>query len=196
MRVIKRYKNRRLYDTGTSRAITQHELADLIKDGIQLKVVDSASGEDITLTVLGKILMAEAPSWGNVKQSKELLTKVISLGGTKSMSILKNTILASFGAFQVTRDKAEQIIDDLIKKGELDKSDRKKAVLELLDRAEKSTAKWKEKVSTEAGKAQKEVTNLVGKLNLVKRDDLKSLENKVDQLAETIKELQKKLDAS
>ena len=112
------------------------------------------------------------------------------------MSILKNTILASFGAFQVTRDKAEKIIDDLIKKGELDKSDRKKAVLELLDKAEKSTTKWKEKVSAEAGKAHKEVTNLVGKLNLVKRDDLKSLESKVDQLAETIKELQKKLDAS
>ncbi|MEA3297589.1 MAG: polyhydroxyalkanoate synthesis regulator DNA-binding domain-containing protein, partial [candidate division Zixibacteria bacterium] len=97
MRLIKRYRNRRLYDTEESCTLTQAELASLIRDGIEVKVVDTATGEDVTLAVLGRIVMTEVPSWGNVRQSKEFLRQVISIGGVKSMSILRNTILASFG---------------------------------------------------------------------------------------------------
>lgn len=110
------------------------------------------------------------------------------------MSVLKNTILASIGVFQVTRDKAEKIIDDLIKKGELDKSDRKKAVMELLDKAEKSTSQLKDKVAKGADKTSKEFQRIVKSLNVAKQSDLKKLETKVDRLAKAIKGLEKKLD--
>ena len=77
------------------------------------------------------------------------------------MSVLKNTILASIGVIQVTKKKAEEIIDDLIKKGELNKSDRKKAVMELLDKAEKSTSQWKEKITQSASKTQQEFNKVI-----------------------------------
>jgi polyhydroxyalkanoate synthesis repressor PhaR len=198
MRVIKRYSNRRLYDTEASRTLTQADLASLIKDGVEVRVVDSATGKDISLMVLGKIVLAEASSWGDVKQSKELFTTIIELGGKKTMSILKNTVLASIGIIQVTKTKAEKIIDDLIKKGELDKSDRKKAVMELLDKAEKSTAGIREKVSKEAGKAQKEISKLakeVREYKLIKRGDLQKLESKVDKLTKAVASLEKQLAA-
>ncbi|MCH9025219.1 MAG: polyhydroxyalkanoate biosynthesis repressor PhaR, partial [candidate division Zixibacteria bacterium] len=41
MRVIKRYSNRRLYDTESSRTITQSDLSEMVKEGIELKVIDS-----------------------------------------------------------------------------------------------------------------------------------------------------------
>jgi polyhydroxyalkanoate synthesis repressor PhaR len=198
MRVIKRYSNRRLYDTETSRTLTQADLASLIKGGVEVRVVDSATGRDISLMVLGRIVLAEASSWGDVKQSKELFTTIIELGGKKTMSILKNTVLASIGIIQVTKTKAEKIIDDLIKKGELDKSDRKKAVMELLDKAEKSTAGIREKVSKEAGKAQKEISKLakeVREYKLIKRGDLQKLESKVDKLTKAVASLEKQLAA-
>jgi polyhydroxyalkanoate synthesis regulator phasin len=110
------------------------------------------------------------------------------------MSVLKNTILASIGVINVTKAKAEQIIDDLIKKGELDRSDRKKAVMELLDKAEKSTADWKAKFSKGADKTQKEFQKIVKSLNVAKQTDLKKLETKVDRLNKSIKALEKKLD--
>lgn len=110
------------------------------------------------------------------------------------MSILKNTILASIGVIQVTKAKAEKIIDELIKKGDLDKSDRKKAVMELLDKAEKSTTKFADKVASHANKAQKEVVTAVKKLNLAKQTDLMKLQSKVDRLNKTIKRLEEKLD--
>lgn len=196
MRIIKRYSNRRLYDTESSRTLTQTELASLIKDGLEVKVVDVATGKDITVAVLGRIVLAEAPTWGDAKKSKELFTKIIKIGGSKSMSILKNTVLASIGALHVTKDKAEKIIDDLIKKGELNESQRKKAVMELLDKAEKSTAGIREKISKEVGKAQKEISKLAQEIReykLVKRSDLQKLESKVDQLTKAIAKLEKQL---
>jgi len=169
-------------------------LAELVKAGIDIKVIDNATGEDITLTVLGRILLSEASTWDEIKESKELFRKIISLGGDKSMSVLKNTILASIGVFQVTKEKAEKIIDDLIKKGELDKSDRKKAVMELLEKAEKSTSQLKDKVAKGADKTSKEFHRIVKSLNVAKQSDLKKLETKVDRLAKAIRDLERKLD--
>jgi poly(hydroxyalkanoate) granule-associated protein len=109
------------------------------------------------------------------------------------MSILKNTILASIGAFHVTRDKAEKIIDDLIKKGELDKSDRKKAIMELLQKAEKSTAEVRKQFAEEADKVSDKVKKAAAGLNWATQDDFRKLESKVNKLSKQIKELTEKL---
>lgn len=194
MRLIKRYKNRRLYDLEASRTITQMELALLVKQGHDIKVIDNASGEDITLEVLGRTMISETESWEDKHDSRELLKKIILIGGDKSMSVLKNTVLASIGAFNVTKAKAEKIIDDLIKKGELDKSDRKTAVMELLDKAEKSTAQLKDKISRGADKTQQEVSKVIKSINVAKATDLKKLETKVDKLAKSLKNIEKKLN--
>lgn len=57
---IKKYENRRLYDSTNSRYINLEEIAELIKDGYEVKVVDAASGEDITRVVLTQIIMEDA----------------------------------------------------------------------------------------------------------------------------------------
>ncbi|MFH1372677.1 MAG: polyhydroxyalkanoate synthesis regulator DNA-binding domain-containing protein [bacterium] len=198
MRIIRRYSNRRLYDVRDSRTLTQAELADLIRDGAEIRVVDSNTGEDISLQVLGRIVLAEAALWGDVRQTTKLFSNIIQLGGVRSMSILKNTVLASIGAIQVTKARAEKIIDDLIKKGELDKSDRKKAVMELLDKAEKSTAGMRDRIAKEASRAHKEVSRLakeVREYKLIKRVDLKKMESKLDKLTKTVASLEKRLAA-
>ena len=195
MRIIKRYSNRRLYDTDKSRTITQADLANLVRDGVDVKIVDTVTGRDLTMAVLGRIIISEAPRWSDKQQAKELFSKIIQVGGEKSMSILKNTILASIGVIQVTRAKAEKIIDELIKKGELDKSSRKAAVMELLEKAESGTSKLKDRVAKEAGRAQHEVAGLIKKLNLAKQADRKKVEAKVDKLAKQLRLLQKKLDS-
>lgn len=195
MRLIKRYKNRRLYDIEKSRTITQIELGMMVKEGIEVQVIDTHSGADITTEVLGRILVTESSAWSDEDDSKNLFKKLISLGGDKSMSVLKNTVLASIGAFHVTKAKAEKIIDDLIKRGELDKSDRKKAIMEMLEKAEKSTSELKDKISQGADKTQKEVANIVKKLNLAKETDLQKIEKKVDSLTKLMKKIEKKLDA-
>lgn len=58
--LIKKYGNRRLYDTAESRYITQDELAAAIKRGAEVRVVDAKSGEDLTQATLAQLVLENA----------------------------------------------------------------------------------------------------------------------------------------
>lgn len=70
-RVIKRYANRKLYDTHASRYVTLHQLADLVREGEEIQIVDNTTKEDLTNVTLAQILYEqqkkgdEASRWGN-----------------------------------------------------------------------------------------------------------------------------------
>src|SRR5215470_4416361 len=55
--VIKRYSNRKLYDTQESRYVTLEEIEELIRSGKEISVVDAASGEDLTSVTLTQIIL-------------------------------------------------------------------------------------------------------------------------------------------
>ena len=55
--VIKRYSNRKLYDTQESRYVTLEEIEEMIRDGREISVVDAASGEDLTSVTLTQIIL-------------------------------------------------------------------------------------------------------------------------------------------
>ncbi len=58
--IIKKYGNRRLYDTTNSRYVNQGEVARLIRQGHDVKVLDAATGEDVTRLVLTQIIVEDA----------------------------------------------------------------------------------------------------------------------------------------
>ena len=57
--LIKKYANRKLYDTRTSRYITLDEIAQLVRDGHEIKVVERANGSDLTQVTLSQIVLSE-----------------------------------------------------------------------------------------------------------------------------------------
>ena len=58
--IIKKYENRRLYDTTNSRYVNLEEVAEMIRRGENVQVVDAATGEDLTRLVLTQIIVEEA----------------------------------------------------------------------------------------------------------------------------------------
>ena len=58
--VIKKYANRRLYDTSTSRYINLEDIAALVRNGKEVQVVDAAGGEDLTRVTLTQIIVEDA----------------------------------------------------------------------------------------------------------------------------------------
>ncbi len=58
--LIKKYENRRLYNTVTSQYINQEQVAQLVRDGHDLRVVDATTGEDVTRLVLAQIVVEDA----------------------------------------------------------------------------------------------------------------------------------------
>ena len=58
--VIKKYGNRRLYDTSTSRYINLDDIARLVRNGKEVRVLDARTGDDLTRVVLAQIIMEDA----------------------------------------------------------------------------------------------------------------------------------------
>lgn len=81
IRVIKKYPNRRLYDTEESRYITLSDVRDLVIERIDFQVIDKKTGEDITRTILLQVI-SEQESHGDPIMSEDFLAQVIRAYGT------------------------------------------------------------------------------------------------------------------
>ncbi len=97
-RVIKKYPNRRLYDTEISSYITLEDVRQLICDGEKFEVVDAKSGEDLTRTVLLQII-AEHEEKGQPIFSTELLTQIIRFYGDALQGFMGNYLERSMQLF-------------------------------------------------------------------------------------------------
>lgn len=64
--VIKKYANRRLYNTDTSSYVTLEDLCDMVKEGAEFIVYDAKSGEDLTRSVLAQIIFEQESSGENL----------------------------------------------------------------------------------------------------------------------------------
>ena len=81
-RIIKKYPNRRLYDTELSRYITLSDIRDLVMKGVNFTVVDTNSKEDLTRSILLQIMLEEE-SGGSPLFSANMLSQIIRFyGGT------------------------------------------------------------------------------------------------------------------
>ena len=58
--VIKKYENRRLYDTAASRYVNLEDVARMVREGVEVQVVDARSGEDLTRVILTQIIVEDA----------------------------------------------------------------------------------------------------------------------------------------
>jgi polyhydroxyalkanoate synthesis repressor PhaR len=97
-RTIKKYANRRLYDTKASRHVTLEEVRTLIAAGESIKVVDDRTGEDITRTVLMQII-AEQEQSGGPLFTTALLEQLIRFYGNDMQGFLRSYLEESVATF-------------------------------------------------------------------------------------------------
>ena len=88
--LIKRYANRKLYNTATSKYITLKGIAELVDAGEQVRVVDNETGEDITKVALGQILVDTERS--NADAPSGLLTQILGKGGDALYEALRRGV--------------------------------------------------------------------------------------------------------
>ena len=77
---IKKYENRRLYNTLTSQYINQEQVAQLVRDGYDVRVVDASTGEDITRLVLAQIVLEDAKAADSVFPLDVLRQMIVASG--------------------------------------------------------------------------------------------------------------------
>ena len=97
--IIKKYANRRLYDTQTSAYITLENLAEMVRNGRDFKVLDAKSGDDITHGVLTQIIV-ESEGKGQAMLPSGFLRQIISMYGDSMQSMVPQYLEASMDAFR------------------------------------------------------------------------------------------------
>jgi len=97
--IIKKYANRRLYDTESSSYITLERLAELVRQKREFKVVDAKSGDDITRSVLAQIIMDEE-SRGATMLPVNFLRQLIGLYGGQMQGLVPQYLEASLETLQ------------------------------------------------------------------------------------------------
>ncbi|USI74022.1 polyhydroxyalkanoate synthesis repressor PhaR [Sphingomonas morindae] len=97
--IIKKYANRRLYNTETSSYITLDHLAAMTREGREFKVLDARSDDDITHAVLTQIIMDEETR-GQTMLPVSFLRQLIALYGDSMQSMVPQYLEASMEAFR------------------------------------------------------------------------------------------------
>ena len=100
---IKKYANRRLYDTESSAYITLDKLAAMIREGRDFEVVDAKTGDDITHQVLTQIIVEEEAR-GSTMLPVNFLRQLIGLYGGSLQSAVPQYLEAAMDAFQKNQE--------------------------------------------------------------------------------------------
>ncbi|HBR86648.1 MAG TPA: polyhydroxyalkanoate synthesis repressor PhaR [Candidatus Marinimicrobia bacterium] len=103
-RLIKKYPNRRLYDTSTSCYITLDEVRNLVVEGIPFKVVEKKTNEDLTRNILLQIIMDYESGDGEPMFSIDLLIRFIRNYGESSQDSFKSYMEQSMEFFTQQQD--------------------------------------------------------------------------------------------
>ena len=129
MPVVKRYPNRKLYDTRAKQYITLDGIAALIRQGEEVQVVDHTSGEDITALTLTQIIFEQEKKQSGL-MPLSTLTGLIRASGDRLTSLQKTLFSSTF--WQQIDEEIKTRIQALVNLGEISEEEAKNLLKKLL----------------------------------------------------------------
>ena len=106
--VIKKYANRRLYNTGSSSYVTLEHLREMVKEGVDFVVYDAKTNEDITRSVLGQIIFEEESRGEQNLLPIQFLRQLISFYGGQMQSLVPSYLELSLNAFAQQQERMRE----------------------------------------------------------------------------------------
>ncbi len=136
--MIKRYANRKLYDTAGGRYVTLEEVAALVRGGEDVRVVDHASGGDITSLVLLQAFLTEEKRLGELLP-RAVLTHLLR-AGEERLDTLHARLLAAFDPERHLAEELRRRMGNLVERGEIESKEAVRLLEGLLKREEPTPA--------------------------------------------------------
>jgi polyhydroxyalkanoate synthesis repressor PhaR len=118
--VIKKYANRRLYNTGTSTYVTLEDLAEMVKKGEEFTVHDAKSGDDITHPVLTQIIFELENKEGQNMLPVPFLRQLISFYGDQMQMVVPSFLEQSMIAFAKEQERFREQMKSAMGKSPMD----------------------------------------------------------------------------
>lgn len=105
--IIKKYANRRLYNTQSSSYITLDDLARMVRTGVDFQVLDAKSGNDITHAILTQIIMEEEAN-GEQMLPVSFLRQLIGMYGNSMQAMVPSYLEATMDSFKTNQAKLQE----------------------------------------------------------------------------------------
>lgn len=181
MHLVKKYANRKLYDTQTKRYITMTELSALIKDGEEIQIVDNKTGEDLTAQVVSQLLAREKNNQDKAVPTSVLMQMLRKGRGTlfgygkKYVSLWQSALLMS-------REEIEKRINTLVKEKEISETEGRNLKNEMVGYTN-GLKKWM------TDSIDQRINEALSMMNLASKDQVSALTRRVEALSEKVQQL-------
>lgn len=181
-RVIKRYANRKLYDTLRSRYVTLEQIAEMIRSGDDIRIIDNTSRDDITSVTLAQIIFEEEKNQRHflplgalrniIQSGGESLHELASQAGARVRSVFRR---------EGEEGGGEEGPDAAIAVGEADPHPPGHALKEFLERSQQTFDEWQKKIDERVQKVVETLAPWTG------------LQKELVELQQRLSELEKRL---
>jgi polyhydroxyalkanoate synthesis repressor PhaR len=182
MHRIKKYANRKLYDTTDKKYISRKRLSELIKQGEDIVIIDNETGEDLTASIVSSLIATTSGKpGGNV--SSGVLIQLFRKGGNALTDYAKRYVSLWQKSFTLAEDEIDHMVKTLVKNKELTRSEGNRLKKEVIG----YTSSIKEWISDTVDSRLKEVLSAT---NLATKDQVAELSRRVNVLEEKLKQFE------
>lgn len=181
MPVIKRYPNRKLYDTQAKQYITLDGISELIRDNQEVQVIDNVTGEDITALTLSQIIWEQEKKQGGFLP-RSVLAGIIQASGNR-LNALQRNLLASKGFIHEVDEEIKRRINYLVQQGELLESEGHKLIEKLLSQNQDNE---RTQVIID-----QQIESILSERNIPTREEISQLSQQLEALAEKLDDMKK-----
>ncbi len=183
MHRIKKYANRKLYDTTDKKYVSMDSLSKLIRSGKEIFITDNETGEDLTASVVSRLI---ARNKGEDKKavSSGLLIQLFRKGGGALTDYAKKYMSIWQSAFTMAEDEVDRFVNMLVKNKEISKSEGSRLKNEISGYTD-SVKRWI------ADNVDRRINEVLGVMNLPTKDQISALTKRIDSLEKKMKQYEK-----
>jgi polyhydroxyalkanoate synthesis repressor PhaR len=182
MIIIKRYPNRKLYNTDSKRYVTLEQLADLIRSGSEVQILDHATGEDLTAVTLTQIIFEQEKKQGGYLP-RSVLTGLIQSGG-QTLANLRRALASPLDLFHHIDLEIIRRIDELVRTGTLTDEEGEHLEQMMITESTRSGAI--------TGFSEAQIERVLAERDVPTQEDLKKLNENLEGLIAKLGELSEK----
>jgi len=182
MYLIKKYANRKLYDTTDKKYITMSRLSDIIKSGKDVSIVDNNTGVDLTPAIVSN-LIAKDNGAKDKTISSSVLFQLVRKGGDALTDYTKRHFALWHGAFSLAEDEIDKLLKKLVKNKEISKLEGKRLKEEIVGFTDSLKIWIKNTIDNQ-------IKEILDAMNLTSKNQFTTLHTKISYLEQKLKRLE------
>lgn len=155
IKLIKRYANRKLYDTQRSCYVTLDEIAEMIRTGDDVRVIDNKTKEDLTAVTFAQIIFESEKRMSRMPLS--LLRGLIQSGNDALSDLVNRTVTQPVQTLQTVMEKT---VERVINRGEEAREEARKQIHEMVQSSAQVLDEWQRRVDDRVGRTISTMSHL------------------------------------